>query len=205
MAFNFLQTLHNLNNVLIWAYRLATIDYKFRSSKMSFDKIFTTLVITGAMLSLTACCETSTKCTDEAASIDSSSIAPAAGLAEESLEIKEEAALLDRKVLYFGYNSHGLAVEDKEIIAAHAKSLLENPSLRLRVVGHTDERGTRAYNVALGKLRAKAVARELELKGVPANRITVISYGKKRPIATTHNKQAWSQNRRAELIYETQN
>lgn len=172
---------------------------------MLFDKIVTVLVMSGAMLSLIACCETSTKCTDEATMINSSSIAPVAGLAEENMEVKEEAALLDKKVLYFGYNSHDLAVEDKEIIAAHAIYLLENPSLRLRVVGHTDERGTRSYNVALGKLRAKAVARELELKGVPAGRITVISYGAKQPIATTHNKQAWSQNRRAQLIYETRN
>jgi len=171
---------------------------------MSFDKIVTTLVMTGAMLSLVACCETSTKCTDEAAIIDSSSIAPAAGLAEENLEVKEESALLDKKVVYFGYNRYDLSVEDKEIIAAHAKYLLENPTLRLRVVGHTDERGTRAYNVALGKLRAKAVARELELKGVPADRITVISYGAKQPVTTSHNEQAWLQNRRAQLIYETQ-
>lgn len=172
---------------------------------MLLKRIVTVLVMSGAMLSLIACCETSTKCTDEAASIDSSSIASAAGLAEESLEVKEEAALLDKKVLYFGYNSHDLTAEDKGIIAAHAKYLLENPSLHLRVVGHTDERGTRAYNVALGKLRAKAVARELELKGVPADRITVISYGKKQPIATKRNEQAWSQNRRAELVYEARN
>ncbi len=172
---------------------------------MSFDKIVTTLVMGGAMLSLIACCETRTKCTDEAAIIYSSGITPAAGLAEESLEVKEKSALLDKKAIYFGYNSYDLSAEAKEIIGAHAKKLLDNPTLRLRVVGHTDERGTRSYNVVLGKLRSKSVARELELKGVPGDRITVISYGTKQPVATTHNEQAWSQNRRAELIYETRN
>ena len=165
---------------------------------MSFGKIVTTLVLGCATLGLIACCESS--CTD-GTSVDSSAMAPAT--VKESIKA-EAAPTTFKSIVHFNHNSAALNVENKEIIATIAKKLLENPSLHLCVVGHTDERGADAYNVALGKRRAKAVARELELKGIDASRITVMSVGTAQPVATEHNELAWSQNRRAELSCEAQ-
>jgi peptidoglycan-associated lipoprotein len=79
---------------------------------------------------------------------------------------------------------------------------LENRHLRLRVIGHTDERGSQKYNLALGKMRAETVARALAIHGVAADRITILSYGKTQPIAVGNDESVCSQNRRVELFYD---
>ena len=91
------------------------------------------------------------------------------------------------------------------LLNVHAKYLLEHPNLKLRISGHTDERGSREYNIALGERRGNAVARYLESKGVSASKLYVVSYGKEQPVDLGSNEQAWAQNRRAALEYEEVN
>jgi peptidoglycan-associated lipoprotein len=74
------------------------------------------------------------------------------------------------------------------------------PNIRATIEGHADERGTREYNIALGERRANAAKNFLVSLGVPAERLTVVSYGKERPVAIGSNEQAWARNRRAVTI-----
>lgn len=83
---------------------------------------------------------------------------------------------------------------------SQAAWLVANPSVRVTIEGHCDERGTREYNLALGERRANAAANYLSARGVDAARMTVISYGKERPIALGSDAASWAQNRRAVTV-----
>ena len=85
-------------------------------------------------------------------------------------------------------------------LARKAQWLLANRNIRASIEGHADERGTREYNQALGERRANATRDFLLSQGVPADRMTVTSWGKERPVATGSNEEAWAQNRRAVTV-----
>lgn len=108
---------------------------------------------------------------------------------------------LSRRVIYFEYDSSAVAPEDQELLSAHANYLGDNSGASLVLEGHTDERGSREYNIGLGDRRAQAVRRVLELNGVSASQISVVSYGEEKPAAEGHSETAWRLNRRVELIY----
>ncbi len=108
---------------------------------------------------------------------------------------------LYKRVFYFDYNSSELSTEDREALSTHARFMAEVPSVTLVLEGHADERGSREYNLALGERRAKAIERILNLEGVPAKQIQVISFGEERPMAPGHDDEAWRLNRRVELLY----
>ncbi len=101
--------------------------------------------------------------------------------------------------IYFDFDSDVIRSEFTGSIDAHARQLLALPQKRLRIEGHTDERGGREYNLALGQRRAESVARSLQLLGVPEARLEVVSFGAERPKAEGSNESAWAQNRRAAL------
>jgi peptidoglycan-associated lipoprotein len=103
------------------------------------------------------------------------------------------------RVVYFDYDSFVVKDEFRGLIDSHAKVLAANRGKRLVIEGHTDERGGREYNLALGQKRAEAVAKSLALLGAPEVQIEAVSFGKERPIAEGHDEAAWAQNRRAEL------
>jgi peptidoglycan-associated lipoprotein len=111
------------------------------------------------------------------------------------------SAMLRERVLYFGTNISDITAIAYGSLNAHAKYLVSNPSSRLQLSGHTDERGTREYNLALGERRANAVARYLVGAGVNTNQLTVVSYGKEKPVADGSYEEEWAQNRRVELDY----
>jgi peptidoglycan-associated lipoprotein len=117
---------------------------------------------------------------------------------------EREKALLDKRTYYFGYDGFEVSDEDTLSIYAHAKRLLNGKRKHVRIEGHTDERGSREYNIALAERRGNAVANILMLKGVPQDQITVVSYGKEKPAVAGHDESAWSQNRRAVIIYEVE-
>ena len=87
------------------------------------------------------------------------------------------------------------------MIRSHADYLVANPGTRIRLEGHTDERGTREYNIALGERRAKSVERAMMLRGVAQNQINVISYGEESPVNLEHTEEAWAKNRRVVINY----
>ncbi|MBB3102235.1 peptidoglycan-associated lipoprotein Pal [Azomonas macrocytogenes] len=110
----------------------------------------------------------------------------------------EEAALRAITSFYFEYDSSDLKPEAMRALDVHARDLRANGA-RVVLEGHTDERGTREYNMALGERRAKAVQRYLVLQGVSPAQLELVSYGEERPAAFGNDEQAWAQNRRVEL------
>ena len=111
-------------------------------------------------------------------------------------------AFLAKRVVHFDYDSSDSWNEDYQTLQAHAQFLMANANSRLALTGHTDERGTREYNMALGERRAKAVQSYLVTNGVNAGQLEAVSYGKEMPINAGHNEAAWKENRRVELNYE---
>ena len=104
--------------------------------------------------------------------------------------------------IYFGYDSTTVKPRFAEIIRRAAAHLQNNPAGRLRLEGHTDERGTRAYNLALGERRAQSVRDVILELGALAEQVDWVSYGEELPAATGQGEGIWKQNRRVEIILE---
>ena len=116
-------------------------------------------------------------------------------------ELDDPNSPLAKRIIYFAYDSSEIQPEYRSIIEAHAQYLAANPKTVLSLEGHTDERGSREYNLALGERRAQAVKDQMMVLGASASQIHTISYGEERPVADGHDEAAWSQNRRVELVY----
>lgn len=111
-------------------------------------------------------------------------------------------AFLAKRVVHFDYDSSELSSEDYQTLQGHAQFLVANANSRVALTGHTDERGTREYNMALGERRAKAVQSFLLTNGVQPQQLEAVSYGKEMPVNPGHTEEAWKENRRVELNYE---
>ena len=109
--------------------------------------------------------------------------------------------LLSRRIVYFDFDRDELKPDDAAIVAAHAKYLVANPGVKVRLEGHTDERGTREYNIGLGERRAQAVRQALRLQGVADSQTTTVSFGEERPAVAGEGESVWAQNRRVEILY----
>jgi peptidoglycan-associated lipoprotein len=105
------------------------------------------------------------------------------------------------KVIYFDYDSFTIKSEFQGAVEAHAKYMAVNKTIKLSVEGHTDERGGREYNLALGQKRAEAVRRALGLLGVTDAQVEAVSFGKEKPANSGMDEAALAKNRRAELSY----
>ncbi|WP_423201096.1 peptidoglycan-associated lipoprotein Pal [Corticibacter populi] len=103
--------------------------------------------------------------------------------------------------LYFDFDSYAIKPEYQATLQSHADFLRANRSRTVTLEGHTDERGGREYNLALGQKRAEAVRQALDLLGVPAGQVEAISYGKEKPKVQGFNEDAYAQNRRVEIRY----
>jgi peptidoglycan-associated lipoprotein len=103
------------------------------------------------------------------------------------------------RVIYFDYDSFAVKSEFRSAVEAHAKVLAADRKKKLSIEGHTDDRGGREYNLALGQKRAEAVAKSLTLLGAGDNQIEAVSFGKERPAVSGNDEAAFAKNRRAEL------
>ena len=111
--------------------------------------------------------------------------------------VSDLSSFLD--VTYSDFDSAELSAETRKVLDGTVDEFLINPSARVVISGHADERGTREYNLALEHQRASAVADYTVANGVDGLRIKKISYGKKKPLLKGSNEQAWSKNRRVEI------
>ena len=100
---------------------------------------------------------------------------------------------------YFDFDSAELSAETTRVLDRAVDKFAKNPSARVVVSGHADERGTREYNLALGHLRASAVADYMLARGIDSSRIKKVSYGKERPLLKGSNEEALAKNRRVEI------
>jgi len=102
-------------------------------------------------------------------------------------------------VVYFDFDSYVVKDDYRPVIEANAKALTGNRKMHMAVEGHTDDRGSSEYNLALGQRRAEAVVKSLTLLGVDPTQLEAVSFGKERPAVQGENEEAWAKNRRAEL------
>jgi peptidoglycan-associated lipoprotein len=110
-------------------------------------------------------------------------------------------ACLRQRVVYFDFDKDEVKPEFQQIMQCHAKYLQDRPTAQMRLEGNTDERGTREYNLGLGERRGNAVSSALQANGGSASQISVISYGKEKPVCREHNEDCWSKNRRVNIVY----
>jgi len=118
-----------------------------------------------------------------------------------AVDLKDPASPLSQRTIYFEYDSSDIQPRFLPILRAHASYLAADSAAAVTLDGHTDERGTREYNLALGDQRAGTVRSFLSAEGVPNSRIRTMSYGEERPVDPDHDESAWALNRRIELIY----
>jgi peptidoglycan-associated lipoprotein len=118
-------------------------------------------------------------------------------------EAEEQRRLLEQLIVYFEFDRADIRPEFNALLAAHGQYLASNPNALLRLEGHADERGSREYNIGLGELRAQAVRRILMLQGASASQVSTVSYGEERPASLGSDEEAYSLNRRVELVYQS--
>ena len=124
----------------------------------------------------------------------------AGGAAETNAAVAELEKAGGSFTIYFAFDDTEIDEAATRVIIEHANFMQNNPSVRLRLEGHADERGTREYNLALGENRALSVKEVLGLYNID-DRVVVVSYGEERPVAIEHNEEAWEKNRRVEFVY----
>jgi peptidoglycan-associated lipoprotein len=117
----------------------------------------------------------------------------------KTVDLNAAQANAAARVVFFDFDSFAIRDDGRPVIDAEAKRLVAARAKRISIEGHTDERGGREYNLALGQKRAEAVAKALALLGVNDNQVEAVSFGKERPAVQGSDEAAWAKNRRAEL------
>ncbi|MCE0556123.1 MULTISPECIES: peptidoglycan-associated lipoprotein Pal [unclassified Motilimonas] len=180
---------------------------------MQLNKILKGLAITLPLMTLAACSSNDKKFEDQSSEmnngaevtdgsdsgVDTDAISPMDMSFEEKLAAKYGQAILENTIS-FAYDQSEIAPEYRVVLNAHAQYLVESQK-SVTIEGHTDERGTPEYNIALGERRALSVVRYLQSMGVPATQLSTVSYGEEKPANFSHSDAAYAENRRAVLIY----
>lgn len=102
--------------------------------------------------------------------------------------------------IYFDFDSYVLTAKSREVLTRNTEAMKKNSSISVQIAGNCDERGSDEYNLALGEKRAKAAMNYMATMGVPASRLSTISYGKEKPADPGHDEAAWAKNRRDEFM-----
>ena len=121
------------------------------------------------------------------------------GPSPAELERQRIERILATTVFYFDFDVSEIRPGDRDTLTVHAQELARNPSQRIRLEGHADERGTREYNLALGERRANAVMNFLIVNGASRSQIETVSYGEERPAQSGTSEEAYQANRRVEI------
>lgn len=116
--------------------------------------------------------------------------------------LKDPNSPLSKRLIYFDFDSNIVKEEYRPLVAAHAKYVGGNTKARMIVQGHTDERGSREYNLALGQRRADAVKQMMSVLGAEGGRVETVSFGEEKPAVEGTTESAYSQNRRAVIVYQ---
>jgi peptidoglycan-associated lipoprotein len=186
---------------------------------MQLNKVLKGLLIAIPVLALTACGSTSNtsaggegsssssaNTSSSSSANNSNSDSPEVGTVNqvESYEEKQEredAQHRQNQTIYFEYDKNNVQYQFNDMLSAHARFLVKNPSVKITIEGHCDERGTPEYNIALGERRAKSVAKYLTTLGVAQSQITIVSYGEEKPANKSRTEAGFAKNRRAILVY----
>lgn len=169
---------------------------------MQLNKMLKGLMLALPILAVAACSS------NKSANNDQSGMGAGNGMENGSSNLSSEdqarlqmQELQRNNIVYFAFDKYDIGSDFTQMLDAHAAFLRNNPSYKVTVEGHADERGTPEYNIALGERRANAVKMYLQGKGVSADQISIVSYGKEKPAVLGHDEAAWAKNRRAVLVY----
>ena len=162
------------------------------SSTMKDDMATDTAATDTATTTTTAAAESSTSTTGVSEN----------GLTAEQIQARQDAAFAADTLFFFDYDQASIKAEARAALQAHAAYLSANSDAMVRLEGHADERGTRAYNVSLGERRANAVKRYLIVQGASSAQVETVSYGEERPLSLSQTEEGFARNRRVELIYK---
>lgn len=179
---------------------------------MDLNKLLKAMLVALPVLAISACSSTSDSESAHGAGTNSTNGTEVSGngvetgsanaiLTPEERQAQQEAELRQENTIFFEFDRSEIQGRYVDIIQAHGNYLLEHPNVKILIEGHTDERGTPEYNIALGERRAKAVMKYLQDMGVQAGQISVVSYGEEKPLDTSHTEAAFTKNRRAVLVY----
>jgi len=142
----------------------------------------------------------------ESRSGSSSTVAPVTADGPDSRglprELTDPKSKLAQRSIYFDLDKYDVKDEYRDLVAAHAKYLVANRGFKVLLQGNTDERGSREYNLSLGQKRAEAVKRSLVLLGAKEEQVESVSLGEEKPKNDGHDESAWSENRRADILYK---
>jgi peptidoglycan-associated lipoprotein len=115
--------------------------------------------------------------------------------------LRDPNSILSKRSVFFDFDSIVVKDEYRPLVEAHARYLAGNRGARATIQGHTDERGSREYNIALGQRRADAIKRMMTLVGAQDGQIETVSFGKEKPRNPGHDEAAWAQNRRGDIVH----
>lgn len=177
---------------------------------MNFNKVFKGLLVAVPVLTLAACSSNSSTDASDAQTQQTSTPRQTETVQVET--VQQEAspaekmrqkmdALRQENTIYFDFDKATIRPEFRDTLQAHGSFLTSNPNVRVTVEGHTDERGTPEYNIALGERRAQAVVQYLQSMGVSSGQITTVSYGEEKPVDMSRTEAGFAKNRRAVLVY----
>ena len=141
----------------------------------------------------------------DASSFDGSDDTSLIPIVEETMTAREmldePGSPLANRTIYFDFDSAKITDDSLALLEAHGNFIAGNGDVSVRLEGHADERGSREYNIALGDRRAQSVRQVLLFQGASVDQLDTISYGEEQPAMLGHNEDAWSRNRRVELVY----
>jgi len=171
---------------------------------MQLKTVVHAILLTSSLLLLNACSApgNGSKSGDQYTGTYDGNGARTSGLGDSSNygDAGSQRSLVMQRTYYFDFDRSAVRDEYKPAIYANANYLMQHPNMKIIVEGHTDPRGSREYNVALGESRANAVADLLRSKGVNATQIRVVSYGSERPAVSGHDEEAFQKDRRAVIV-----
>jgi len=170
---------------------------------MQLNKVLKGLLIALPVMAIAACSSNKSANNDQSGE---GMLGAGTGMSNGSVSSDEQARLQmqqlqQNNIVYFGLDKYDVSPEFANMLDSHANFLRSNPSYKVTVEGHADERGTPEYNISLGERRANAVKMYLQGKGVSADQISIVSYGKEKPAVLGHDEAAYAKNRRAVLVY----
>lgn len=177
---------------------------------MQVKKLVQSLALAVPMLALVACSSsTDSDATtgsgedsyQQGSGVQTGGMNGSGSLSAEERRRQQYEELRNENVIFFAFDQDEVTSHYAQILEAHADYLRANPSVSILVEGHTDERGTPEYNIALGERRAKAVTSYLQSLGVNGSQLAIISYGEEKPADPSHTEAAFAKNRRAVLVY----
>ncbi|MEQ4925222.1 peptidoglycan-associated lipoprotein Pal [Proteus hauseri] len=164
---------------------------------MQLNKVFKGLMLALPLVAVAACSSNKNEDQTDTNNVPVVEQGPTA----EELARQQLEQLKQQNIVYFGFDKYDISSDYATLLDAHAAFLRSNPSVKITVEGHADERGTPEYNIALGERRANAVKMYLQGKGVSADQLSIVSYGKEKPAVLGHDEAAYAKNRRAVLDY----